>query len=126
MSHTESTQSSDISEADLQHAVAGWILKIKEGHRIPQAVMESIISDVQSLHKVQYSSRQHILTFFMLQIAMSGVSGIMRHGLECAGVSAEVIETVLTGLTVETQYTNIFKGLESHHKQHSYFKKHFQ
>ena len=57
---------------------------------------------------------------------MSGVGGIVKHGLECAGVSAEVIETVLTGLTVETQYTNIFKGLESHHKQHSYFKKHFQ
>ena len=37
----------------IQRAAALWILKVRDTHRIPQSVMESIIKDTDSLYEVQ-------------------------------------------------------------------------
>ena len=41
-----------VSEEAIQRAAGTWILKTRESHRIPQSVMEEIISDVHSLYQV--------------------------------------------------------------------------
>ena len=45
--------SSESHFSTIQKAAALWILKIRETHRIPQSVMESIIKDIESLYQVQ-------------------------------------------------------------------------
>ncbi len=44
--------SNDDHASTIQRAAALWILKVRECHRIPQSVIESIIKDIESLYQV--------------------------------------------------------------------------
>lgn len=98
-----------ISEGAIKHAAAKWILKTRECHRIPQSVMESIVSGTQGV----------------VQTALNGLQQTLQARLQQAHASPDVISLVTDCLSRESQYTHIFKGLETTHKQNSYIQKHF-
>ena len=47
-----------ITEENLKVAAAKWILKNREGHRIPNSVMESIVSEAKFLYETALSHFQ--------------------------------------------------------------------
>ena len=59
-------------EAVMQRAAATWILKIREGHRIPLSVMDGIISDLQSL--LQVRDRHIILIKFPIILFVNSLN----------------------------------------------------
>lgn len=90
--------------AAIERAVALWILKIREVHRIPLSVMDKIVSDTQSLFQICFGQIKN---------------RILLH-LE-GEVGSDAVSVALRRLTEE----NIFSGLDSQSKQLAYFKKHF-
>ena len=107
--HVTMFTQSYISEQFIKSAAAKWILKMREGHRIPQSVMESIVSGASSL----------------CNLALSGLRQTLESRLEDAKVSADTSSLVMDCLNCENQYTRIFQGLETTHRQNSYIRKHF-
>ena len=97
-----------LSEAMLKKAAAKWILSVRKSHRIPQSVMESIVSGAQSL----------------FQLALSGVHNVVKQQL--TSVPPEVAKDVLESLTEKNQFTQPFLGLETTNKQHQFLKKNFR
>ena len=98
-----------ITEQSMKNAAAKWILKMREGHRIPQSVMESIVSGASSL----------------FQLALSGLQQTLQSRLLDAQVSTDTSSLVTDCLNCEHQYTRIFQGLETSYKQNSYIRTHF-
>ena len=98
-----------ITEQSLKNAAAIWILKMREGHRIPQSVMESVVSGASSL----------------FHLALSGLQQTLLLRLQDAQVSADTSSLVMDCLSCEDQYTRVFQGLETSYKQNSYIKAHF-
>ena len=98
-----------ITEQSMKNAAAKWILKMREGHRIPQSVMESIVSGASSL----------------FQLALSGLQQTLQSRLLDTQVSADTSSLVMDCLNCEHQYTRIFQGLETSYKQNSYICTHF-
>ena len=47
-----------VTEENLKEAAAKWILKNREGHRIPNSVMESIVSGAKFLYETALSEVQ--------------------------------------------------------------------
>jgi len=96
----------DISKEDVQRAAAIWILKSRECHCIPMSVMDQVIFDVQSLFNV---TTDHVHKNF---------ESVLR--------SHEVPENVIRAVLSDVQRSTpiIFQGLETQHKQQSYFKAH--
>lgn len=93
----------------MKDAAAKWILKIREGHRIPQSVMESIVSGASSL----------------FQLALNGLKQTLQSKLQDAQVSASTSSLVMECLDHEDQYTRVFRGLETTYRQNSYIRSHF-
>lgn len=83
-----------------------WILKIRECHRVPLSVMDSVIHDVESLFEVT-------LSFLSTQVETS---------LERAGVSQDVVESVTAALS---DHPPVFDGLHTQQQQMTYFKRNF-
>lgn len=98
-----------ISEYMLKNAAAKWILKTREGHRIPQSVMESIVSGASSL----------------FQLALSGFQQTLETRLLETNVSTDVSALVMECFNHETQYTRVFQGLESSYRQNAYIRANF-
>ena len=98
-----------MTENQLKSAAAKFILKNSEGHRIPSSVMESIVSGAQSL----------------FQIALDGIRSQVEEQLKNSEVSLEVISSVTSHMEDDTQYTKIFKGLETTYRQNKYIKDNF-
>ena len=96
-------------EAVMQRAAATWILKIREGHRIPLIVMDVIISDLQSL----------------LHVAHSQLLDAVELPLRQAGVSSEVAERIRDELH-RANPASIFRGLQTQSQQLLYFRTHFR
>ena len=88
----------------MKDAAAKWILKIRESHRIPQSVMESIVSGASSL----------------FQLALNGLKQTLQSKLQDAQVSASTSSLVMECLDYEDQYTRVFRGLETTYRQNSY------
>lgn len=93
----------------MKDAAAKWILKIREGHRIPQSVMESVVSGASSL----------------FQLAISGFKQTLQSRLQDAQVPASTSSLVMECLDGEDQYTRVFQGLETTYRQNSYIRSHF-
>lgn len=98
-----------ISEYMMKNAAAKWILKMREGHKIPQSVMQSIISGASSL----------------FQLALSGLQQTIQTRLLDAHVSTDVSALVMDSLNSESQYTQVFHGLETSYKQNGYIRANF-
>ena len=99
-----------VTESDLQMAAAKWILKNREGHRIPHSVMESIVSGANSLYKV----------------ALSEVRSLVIDRLKESNTTSDVIDSVTDVFDNETQYTSIFRGLEITYRQNAFIKSNFR
>jgi hypothetical protein len=95
-------------EEVMQRAAATWILKLREGHRIPLSVMDAIISDLQSLLHVAHSQ------------LLEAVKLLLRQ----AGVSSEIAERI-RGELVRANPGSIFRGLQMQSQQLQYFRSHF-
>ena len=108
--HTQYSDSShvEISENELKTAAAKWILKIREGHRIPYSVMESIVLGASNLYA----------------LGLAALSSEVESRMHENSVSEEVIDSVKNVLLGETQYT-IFGGLDSTFKQNEFIKANF-
>lgn len=99
----------DITEEAVQRAAALFILKNREGHRIPQSVMDEIVTDVGSL----------------FHLAMCAVRQKVNATLTEAGVDEGVVKSTMEHLSDRSPFTNVFNGLGTHHRQLQYFKKNF-
>lgn len=99
-----------VTEENLKEAAAKWILKNREGHRIPNSVMESIVSGAK----------------FLYETALSEVQQQVVDKLKEANVTPDTITSVSSVFDGETQYTNVFKGLETTYRQNSFIKDHFR
>lgn len=95
-----------ISAEQLKSSVAKWILKHREGHRIPHSVMESIVLGAQSLFQLSTSGLQHSIIEVLKQ----------------NNVPADVISHVTTTITDQS---DIFRGLASTYQQNEYIKANF-
>ena len=93
----------------MKNAAAKWILKTREGHRIPQSVMESIVSGASSL----------------FQLALSGLQQTLETRLLNGHVSTDVSALVMESFDCETQYTRVFQGLESSYRRNTYIRANF-
>ena len=82
---------------------------MREGHRIPQSVMESIVSGASSL----------------FQFALSGLQQTLERRLLDAQVPTDVSTLVIDCLARESQYTRVFQGLESSYRQNAYISANF-
>ena len=98
-----------VGGSQLLKAAAMCILKMRECHCIPLSVMDSIISDVQSLYKV----------------ALQQLGDHVQHALNEAGVDPDVIHSV-TGEIADGAHTQLFEGLATQSQQIAYFKDHFK
>ena len=98
-----------ISEEILQRSAALWILKTRDPHRIPQSVMDGMVSDLGSL----------------FQCALAGISSKVQCTLKDGGAIDNLLRSVLGHLDVGTPFSDIFKGLKTHHEQLKYFKEKF-
>ena len=98
-----------ISEHMMKNAATKWILKMREGHRIPQSVMESIVSGASSL----------------FQLALSGLQQTLQTRFMNAHVSTDVSSMVMDCLNCDSQYTRVFQGLETSYKQNAYIRANF-
>ncbi len=98
-----------VTEEAVRRAAALLILKIREGHRIPQSVMDEIVADVSSLY----------------HLALSAIRQQVKATLNDAGVENGIIESTMCHLSAESPLTNIFSGLGNHYQQLQYFKKNF-
>lgn len=94
-----------VTEDQIKSAVAKWILKSREGHRIPHSVMESIVLGAQSLFELGIASVAH------------SIAKILKD----KEVSEEVVSSVTTTLT----RFDVFRGLSSTHLQNEYIKEKF-
>lgn len=99
-----------VSEDQLKLAAGKWILKIREGHRIPNSTMESIVLGAQSL----------------FQLGLCGIEHSVIRKLRDSNVSPDVISSVTAILSEKNQYTDVYKGLETTHKQNEYIKTNFK
>ena len=99
-----------ITEENLKVAAAKWILKNREGHRIPNSVMESIVSGAK----------------FLYEAALSQIQQQVVDKMKEAGVTPDAIMSVSSVFDGETQYTNVFRGLETTYRQNSFIKDHFR
>ncbi len=100
---------SETYEQSIQKAAAVWILKTREGHRLPLSVMDSIISDLQSLHS----------------LVLGNIRDRIETTLQEASVPVDVGESILQHVSDDSAYANIFKGLETQSQQLRYFRNHF-
>lgn len=98
---------SAVSEEQIKSAAVKWILKHREGHRIPQSVMESIVSGAQSLFRLGTSSMEHLIAKTMKD----------------SNVSADLISSVVA---IISDKSDIFKGLATMYQQNEYIKANFQ
>ena len=80
---------------------------MREGHRIPQSVMESIVSGASSL----------------FQLALSGLQQTLERRLLDAQVPTDVSTLVIDCLARESQYTRVFQ--ESSYRQNAYISANF-
>ena len=86
-----------ITEEDLKVAAAAkWILKNREGLPIPNSVMESIVSGAK----------------FLYEIALSEIQRQVVDKMKEANITPDTITSVSSVFDGETQYTNVFRGLE--------------
>ena len=99
-----------ISEEGLKLAAAKWILRNREKHRIPHSVMESIVCGAKSLYETALTEVRH---------------QVIRRIKETPA-SSDVITSVCSVFDGDTQYTNIFKGLETSHCQNVFIKNNFR
>ena len=99
-----------ITEEDLKVAAAKWILKNREGHRIPNSVMESIVSGAK----------------FLYETALSEIQRQVVDEMKEANITPDTITSVSRVFDGETQYTNVFRGLETTYRQNSFIKDHFR
>ena len=106
---SEMMELTTITEDDIQRASALWILKTRESHRIPQGVMDTIISDIQSL----------------FQVSLTGISQRIKKTLRETEIRDSLLQSVLGHLKDGQPFCNIFQGLQSHHRQLNYFKAKF-
>ena len=90
----------------IQKAAATMILKIRQKHRIPLSVMDTIIVDVQSL----------------LDVAISDLSDQVQMYLQQAGVYQEVIRGTES---IFGQFPRVFDSLHTQQQQLSYFRSNF-
>ena len=100
---------SAVSEEVLQRSAALWILKTRDTHRIPQSVIDGIIADLSSL----------------FECSLAGIASKVRCSLADKGVTDNVLKSVLTHLDVDSPFSDIFRGLKTHHQQLKYFKEEF-
>lgn len=98
-----------ITEQSVKNAAAKWTLKMREGHRIPQSVMESIVSGASSL----------------FQLALSGLQQTLQSRLQDSQVSEDASSLVMECFNSGDQYTRVFQGLETTYRQNSYIRTHF-
>lgn len=101
-----SEEHESIAEHDLKVAAAKWIMRNREGHRIPHSVMESIVAGAQSLYEIALSKIQ------------DRVIGRMKE----TDIASDIISSVSSVFDSETQYTSIFKGLETTYRQNMFIK----
>lgn len=94
----------DVTEGQLKLAAAKWILKHREGHRIPHSVMESIVVGVQSLFQLSISRMEHLVLNTM------------------ENVSADVVSSVQA---IFSDGAELFKGLSTSYQQNEYIKEKF-
>ena len=99
-----------ITEEDLKVAAAKWILKNREGHRIPNSVMESIVSGAK----------------FLYETALSEIQRQVVDEMKEANITPDTITSVSRVFDGETQYTNVFRELETTYRQNSFIKDHFR
>ena len=71
--------------------------------------MESVVSGANSI----------------FQLALTGIHDLVEDKMKEAGVSSAIISSITSILSDETQYTNVFKGLEIIHQQNQYIKANF-
>ena len=108
--HDVSEMRVSITEENLKVAAAKWILKNREGHRIPNSVMESIVSGAKFLYETALSEIQQKVTDKMKE----------------ANITPDTITSVSSVFDDDTQYTNVFRGLETTYRQNSFIKDHFR
>ena len=87
-----------------KNAAAMWILKTRENHQIPISVMNSIISDVQSL----------------FELGLNDLKDDVKQVMDQAGISNETIGAVQMRISGST-HAKIFQGLETQAQQLTYF-----
>ena len=95
-----------ITEGGLKKAAARWILRHREAHRIPHAVMESIVSGAKSLYETALMEVRHQVIQAMKD----------KHA------TADTVASVSSVFDTQSQYTCVFKGLETTHKQNTFIK----
>ena len=86
-----------------------WILKTRDTHRIPQSVMDGMVSDLGSL----------------FQCALAGISSKVQCTLKDGGATDNLLRSVLGHFDVGSPFSDIFKGLKTHHQQLKIFKENF-
>lgn len=94
-----------VTEDQLKSAVARWILKCREGHRIPHSVMESVVLGAQSLFELGIACVTH------------SIAKIMKDN--------EVSEEVVSSVTAALTKFDVFRGLSTTHLQNEYIKEKF-
>ena len=105
-----STPTMDLVTKDsLQRAAALFILKAREGHRIPLSVMNTIIGDFQSLFQLAILAFQQKITTTLAE----------------AGTADDDISSAMMHLSERSPLTNLFSGLQTQSQQLAYFRRHF-
>lgn len=98
-----------VTEDTLQRAAALWILKTRDTHRIPQSVMDQMVSDLGNL----------------FQCALAGISSKVSCIMKDNGVAEDVVKSVCSHLDRDGPFSDIFRGLKTHRQQFKYFQKNF-
>ena len=88
-------------------AVALWLLKSRELHKIPISVMNSIIKDIQSL----------------LNVVVKNLQSNIMSVLECAANTDEIKKRITQHF--DSSAYNIFNQFQTKSMQESFFRQHF-
>lgn len=103
------TSSCTETSLSLQNAAARTVLKISECYKIPQSTMDCIISDFQTL----------------VNAALVESNAKLDTTLTNAGIDEATKKSILSLFAENSALQNLFKGLETKHKQQQYYRKNF-
>ena len=84
-----------------------FILKIKEKHKMPQSVINTMIESITTL----------------FQLHLKHIGDIVTQHLKKSSVDDHIIELISAIFSSDGEHIRLFKGLETEYQQQKFFKK---
>ena len=98
-----------LDPSELKKAAATWILKVKEGHKLPQSTMNSILNDLTEFNR----------------LLLQDLHSVVIQKIRSAGLDPDTVPGLSEVFDPNSLYGKPFQGLETQYLQQKYFRENF-